>query len=174
MSFKDQFIEAVCAINGAVFDNGKTHKAIHGDAMSADIGESGLVYIDPPYYSPLSDNEYVRRYHFVEGLARNWKGVEIQQHTLTKKFKSYPTPFSSRQGAYDAFDILFRLYKSNVLLVSYSSNSQPTLDEMVSLLSKHKNRVEVLPVDYKYSFGTHAHKVGVNKNKVQEYLFVGY
>jgi DNA adenine methylase len=174
MSFKDQFIEAVGAINGAVFDNGKTHKAIHGDAMSADIGESGLVYIDPPYYSPLSDNEYVRRYHFVEGLARNWKGVEIQQHTLTKKFKSYPTPFSSRQGAYDAFDILFRRYKSNVLLVSYSSNSQPTLDEMVSLLSKHKSRVEVLPVDYKYSFGTHAHKVGVNKNKVQEYLFVGY
>lgn len=174
MSFKDQFIEAVGAINGAVFDNGKIHKAIHGDAMSANVGESGLVYIDPPYYSPLSDNEYVRRYHFVEGLARNWEGVEIQQHTLTKKFKSYPTPFSSRQGASDAFDVLFRRYKSSVLLVSYSSNSQPTLDEMVSLMSKHKSRVEVLPVDYKYSFGTHAHKVGANKNAVQEYLFIGY
>lgn len=174
MSFKDQFIEAVGAVNGAVFDNGQIHKAIYGDAMNADVGESGLVYIDPPYYSPLSDNEYVRRYHFVEGLARNWEGVEIQQHTLTKKFKSYPTPFSSRQGACDAFDVLFRRYKSSVLLVSYSSNSQPTLDEMVSLLSKHKSRVEVLPVDYKYSIGTHAHKVGVNKNKVQEYLFVGY
>lgn len=174
MSFADQFIEAVGAINGAVFDNGQIHKATHGDAMSADVGESGLVYIDPPYYSPLSDNEYVRRYHFVEGLARNWKGVEIQQHTLTKKFKSYPTPFSSRQGASDAFDILFRRYKSSVLLVSYSSNSQPTLDEMVSLMSKHKSHVEVLPVDYKYSFGTHAHKVGANKNAVQEYLFIGY
>lgn len=174
MSFADQFIEAVDAINKAVFDNGQTHKALHGDAMSADVGESGLVYIDPPYYSPLSDNEYVRRYHFVEGLARNWKGVEIQQHTLTKKFKSYPTPFSSRQGASDAFDILFRRYRSSVLLVSYSSNSQPTLDEMVSLMSKHKSHVEVLPVDYKYSFGTHAHKVGANKNAVQEYLFIGY
>lgn len=174
MSFKDQFIEAVGTINGAVFDNGQVHKAIHGDAMSADVGESGLVYIDPPYYSQLSDNEYVRRYHFVEGLARNWEGVEIQQHTLTKKFKSYPTPFSSRQGASDAFDVLFRRYKSSVLLVSYSSNSLPTLDEMVSLMSKHKSRVEVLPVDYKYSFGTHAHKVGANKNAVQEYLFIGY
>lgn len=174
MSFKDQFLEAVGAINGAVFDNGCRHKAMHGDAISADIGESGLVYIDPPYYSPLSDNEYVRRYHFVEGLARDWRGVEIQQHTLTKKFKSYPTPFSSRQGAADAFDVLFRRYKSSVLLVSYSSNSLPTLDEMVSLMSKHKNRVEVLPVNYKYSFGTHAHKVGTNKNAVQEYLFIGY
>lgn len=174
MSFQDQFLEAVDAINGAVFDNGKIHKALHCDAMSADVGEAGLVYIDPPYYSQLSDNEYVRRYHFVEGLARNWEGVEIQQHTLTKKFKSYPTPFSSRQGASDAFDILFRKHRASILMVSYSSNSLPTLDEMVSLMSKHKSRVEVLPVDYKYSFGTHAHKVGTNKNAVQEYLFIGY
>lgn len=174
MSFQDQFLEAVDAINGAVFDNGRIHKAFHCDAMSADVGEAGLVYIDPPYYSQLSDNEYVRRYHFVEGLARNWEGVEIQQHTLTKKFKSYPTPFSSRQGASDAFDILFRKHRASILMVSYSSNSLPTLDEMVSLMSKHKSRVEVLPVDYKYSFGTHAHKVGTNKNAVQEYLFIGY
>lgn len=174
MSFEAQFLEAVEAINGAVFDNGKTHKAIHGDAMSADVGEPGLVYIDPPYYSPLSDNEYVRRYHFVEGLARNWEGVEIQEHTLTKKFKSYPTPFSSRQGAADAFDLLFKRHRSSILLVSYSSNSLPTLDEMVSLMSKHKSRVEVLPIDYKYSFGNQKNKVGDNKNSVQEYLFIGY
>ena len=51
---------------------------------------------------PLSDNEYVRRYHFIEGLARDWKGVEIQEHTQTKKFKSYPTPFSTRKGAADS------------------------------------------------------------------------
>lgn len=142
--------------------------------MELEAPETGLVYIDPPYYSPLSDNEYVRRYHFVEGLARDWQGVEIQEHTLTKKFKSYPTPFSSRKGAAAAFDTLFKRHRQSVLLVSYSSNSLPTLDEMVELLSKHKARVEVLPVDYKYSFGTHAHKVGDNKNAVQEYLFVGY
>jgi DNA adenine methylase len=174
MTFRDQFLDAAGAISQAVFDNGRVHRAHHGDAVSADFGESGLVYIDPPYYSPLSDNEYVRRYHFVEGLARDWSGVEIQQHTLTKKFKSYPTPFSSRKGAAEAFDILFRRYRDSILLVSYSSNSQPTLDEMVSLLKKHKSHVEVLPVNYKYSFGTHGHKVGDNKNSVQEYLFVGY
>lgn len=174
MSFEEQFLEAVNAINRAVFDNGKKHMAIHGDAMSAEFGESGLVYIDPPYYSPFSDNEYVRRYHFVEGLARNWEGVEIQQHTLTKKFKSYPTPFSSRQGAADAFDHLFKRHRNSIILVSYSSNSLPTLDEMVSLLGKHKSRVEVLPINYKYSFGNQAHKVSSNKNTVQEYLFIGY
>ena len=98
----------------------------------------------------------------------------MQPHTLTKKFKSYPTPFSSRKGAADAFDALFRRFRNNILLVSYSSNSQPTMDEMTSIMARHKRHVEVVPIDYKYSFGTHGHKVGDNNNSVQEYLFVGY
>lgn len=174
LSFRQQFLEAVVATNAAVFDNGRLNKSRNGDAMTVKPVRDSLVYIDPPYYSPLSDNEYVRRYHFVEGLARDWRGVEMQEHTLTKKFKSYPTPFSSRKGAADAFDALFRRFKNNVLIVSYSSNSQPTMDEMTSIMARHKRHVEVVPVDYKYSFGTHGHKVGDNKNTVKEYLFVGY
>lgn len=174
MSLQDQFFDAVRAVNSAVFDNGHQNKSRLGDSMSLRPRPDGLVYIDPPYYSPFSDNEYVRRYHFVEGIARDWQGVEIQAHTLTKKFKSYPTPFSSRKGAFEAFDLLFRRFQSNVLLVSYSSNSEPGLDDMVKILSKHKPHVEVVPIDYQYSFGTHRHKMGDNKNSVQEYLFVGY
>lgn len=173
-SFRNHFLEAVDSINGAVFNNNKTNKSRHGDAMTVQPQNAGLVYIDPPYYSPFSDNEYVRRYHFVEGLARDWRGVEIQQHTLTKKFKSYPTPFSSRNGAVKAFDLLFRRFKESVLVVSYSSNSQPTLDEMVAIMAKYKRHVEVVPVDYRYSFGNQKHKVGDNKNTVQEYLFIGF
>ena len=45
-----------------------------------------MVYMDPPYYSLHSDNEYVRRYHFVEGIACGWQGVEMQWNTKTKKF----------------------------------------------------------------------------------------
>jgi DNA adenine methylase len=116
----------------------------------------------------------VRRYHFVEGLARGWQGVEIQEHTVTKKFRSYPTPFSSRKGAAEAFDLLFRRFRDSVLVVSYSSNSQPALDEMVAIMAKHKRHVEVVPVDYRYSFGNQGHKIDDNRNAVQEYLFAGY
>ena len=48
----------------------------------------------------LYDADYVRRYHVVEGLARNWDGVQLQAHSVVKKFKSYPTPFSTRTGAH--------------------------------------------------------------------------
>lgn len=173
LSLEEQFIEAVNIINDAVFDNGKKNKSRHGDAMSTRL-KADLVYIDPPYYSPHSDNEYVRRYHFVEGLVRDWRGVEMQWHTKTKKFKSYPTPFSTRKGAHDAFDILFRRHKDSVLIVSYSSNSLPTKDEMLELMAKYKNKVEVVSLDHRYSFGNQGHKVGDNKNQVKEYLFVGY
>lgn len=172
-SLEQQFLEAVQAVNKAVFDNGRTNKAKHGDAMELKAGTPDLVYIDPPYYSPLSDNEYVRRYHFVEGLARDWKGVEIQQNTLTKKFKSYPTPFSTRRGATDAFDQLFKKFKDSILIVSYSSNSLPAQEEMVAIMAKYKKQVEVIPIDYMYSFGNQ-NNAKTSRNRVQEYLFVGF
>ena len=168
-----QFLEAVEAVNKAVFDNGQINCSKQGDAMDLKEEQVDLVYIDPPYYSPLSDNEYVRRYHFVEGLARDWKGVEIQQYTQTKKFKSYPTPFATRKGAADAFDHLFRKFADSILIVSYSSNSLPTQDEMVAIMAKYKRHVEVIPVDYKYSFGNQS-GAKTHRNSVQEYLFVGY
>lgn len=173
LTLQEQFLEAITQVNGAVFDNGKINKSRHGDAMDC-RQKADLVYIDPPYYSPLSDNDYVRRYHFVEGIARNWKGVEMQWHTKTKKFKSYPTPFSSIKGAHDAFDLLFKRHQDSILIVSYSSNSLPTKDEMLALIAKYKQRVEVVAIDHRYSFGNQGHKVGDNNNKVQEYLFVGF
>ena len=172
-SLSEQFLDAVEAVNNAVFDNGKVNRSKQGDAMDLRVEQADLVYIDPPYYSPLSDNEYVRRYHFVEGLARDWKGVEIQEHTQTKKFKSYPTPFSTRKGAVDAFDKLFKKFANSILVVSYSSNSLPTQDEMVAIIAKYKQHVEVIPIDYKYSFGNQ-NDAKTHRNSVQEYLFVGY
>lgn len=173
-SFRQQFLEAVEMLNDAVFDNGKSNKAFNENAMDLSFDKPDLVYIDPPYYSPHSDNEYVRRYHFVEGLARDWEGVEIQEHTLTKKFKNYPTPFASKDGAKAAFDALFSHFRKSILVVSYSSNSLPTMEEMIAILKKYKKHVEVVQVDYKYSFGNQANRVGDNKNDVKEYIFLGY
>lgn len=172
-SMEEHFINSVLSINDAVFDNGMKNKSRRGDAMNIRANPD-LVYIDPPYYSPHSDNEYVRRYHFVEGIACNWKGVAMQWHTKTKKFKSYPTPFSTRVGAFNAFDNLFKKLKDSILIVSYSSNSLPTLDEMVALMAKYKQHVEVISIDYRYSVGNQGHKVNNNKNEVKEYLFIGY
>ncbi|MFW2106230.1 Dam family site-specific DNA-(adenine-N6)-methyltransferase [Acinetobacter guillouiae] len=174
LTLEEQFLNAVDSINKAIFDNGQSNISYRQNALDIDLPDNCLIYMDPPYYSTCSDNEYVRRYHFVEGLSLDWEGIEIQEHTKTKKFKSYPTPFSSRKDVYGAFDKLFEKYKENILIISYSSNSLPNMEEMLEMLKKYKQNVDVIPIDYKYSFGNQASKVGDNRNSVQEYLFLAY
>lgn len=172
LSIEEQFRAAVMVINSAVFDNGQANRARCGDAM-AFRGRADLVYIDPPYYSPFSDNEYVRRYHFVEGIARDWRDVQMQWHTKTRKFKSYPTPFSTHTGARDALERLCRRFRDSIIVVSYSSNGLPNAEEIAALMAKYKEQVSVLSVDHLYSFGNHGHKTHDNNNRAKEYLFVG-
>lgn len=168
-TMETQFREAVRQVNAAVFSNGKECSATLGDALEFDR-RADLVYLDPPYYSPTSDNQYVRRYHFVEGLARSWRGVEIQDHTKTKKFRSYPTPFSTYEGSVQAFRTIFERYKQSIIVVSYSSNSLPTKEELFDILHEYKKSVAVYPIDHRYSFGT---KKTTPKNVVKEYIFIG-
>lgn len=173
ISLREQFFDAVRAFNEAVFDNGVTSQALNGDALAVNV-EADIVYIDPPYYSKLSDNDYIRRYHFVEGLAREWIGVEIQEHTLTRKFKTYGSPFATYEGAKSAFEEIFRRYADSAIVVSYSSNSLPDKDTMLSLLRRVKRNVDVVPVNHRYSFGNQGHKTGNVNNRVSEYLFVAH
>ena len=173
MTLREHFEENIEAFNNAVFDNGQQNKACNGDIFGLNQ-KADLVYFDPPYFTPQSDNDYCRRYHFVEGLVRKWDGLVIQEHTKTKKFKKYETPFSAKNTVDKAFDDLFRKFKDSILVVSYSSNSIPSKAGLVELLRKYKNEVIVHQVEHLYSFGTHGHKVGHNANRVLEYIFVAY
>ena len=172
LSIGEHFRDAVSLINSAVFDNGQKNTAGRADAMLV-RRRPDLVYIDPPYYSPFSDNEYVRRYHFVEGIARDWQNIQIQPHTKTKKFKSYPTPFSSSMGAKEALERLFKRFQNSIIMVSYSSNALPSREEMTTLMAKYKQQIDVISIDHVYSFGNQSHKTRDNNNRAKEYLFVG-
>jgi len=173
LSLKEHFMLAATALNEAVFNNGQGCDAAYGDVFDARV-DFDLVYIDTPYVSPHSDNEYTRRYHFLEGLVRYWRGIQIQEHTETKKFGPPPTPFRSRTEVYDGFDRLFHKFADSILVVSYSSNGIPTRDELRSLLKRYKARVEIFTTQHAYSFGTHKDKPRNRTNRVEEYLFVGY
>lgn len=173
LTLEEHFIKAIGEFNASVFDNGQKNMSKSMDSLKCH-SKADLVYLDPPYYSTRSDNEYVRRYHFVEGIARDWQDVEMQWDTKTKKFKSYPSAFSTYQGAYDAFDMLFKRHRKSILMLSYSSNSLPNKQEILDLMRKYKKYVDVVEIDYKYSFANQGHAVNNNKNDVKEYIFIGY
>ena len=173
IGLKQHFIENIHMYNNAVFDNGEANIAINRDVFDLDVSVD-LVYLDPPYYTPKSDNDYTRRYHFIEGLTRQWKGLEIQENTITKKFAKYITPFTQKETVRDAFLRLFDRYKTSIIAVSYSSNSIPDKAELFYMLKQYKKKVRVHQIKHTYSFGTHAHKKGNLANRAEEYLFVGY
>ena len=169
LSLREHFLEQVEIYNAAVFSNGLRNRSTSGDVMRVPQG-ADLVYMDPPYVPRSDDNCYVKRYHFLEGLACYWEGKEIMENSKVKKITKPFTPFSYRKTAIEAFDALFRHFADSTQVLSYSSNAFPDLETLTTLMGKYKKNVDVLEKEHRYHFGTHQ---AAKRNVVQEYLIVG-
>jgi len=170
LTLEQHFREQVAVYNACVFDNGRRHRVLGGDVFAVDPRGLDLVYLDPPYVPRADDNCYVKRYHFLEGLACYWEGLPILQETRVKKIAKPFTPFSYRRTAIAAFEGLFERFRRSMLVLSYSSNGFPDLDTLVALMKRHKTRVDVHQRAHRYHFGTHDR---VRRAEVREYLVVG-
>lgn len=169
LTLREHFIEQVEIYNDAVFSNGMRNSWSCGDVFEVKA-ESDLVYMDPPYVPLADDNCYIKRYHFLEGLACYWEGKELMMSSKVRKIAKPFTPFSYRSTAIDAFDRLFRKFADSTLVLSYSSNAYPDLETLRKLMGRYKKSVDVLEKTHRYHFGTH---VAAKRNVVQEYLIVG-
>jgi len=171
LSLKDHFLEQVVVYNHAVFDNGRQNIARRGDVFDWPDSSADLVYMDPPYVPRSDDNCYVKRYHFLEGLSCYWQGLTIMHGTRVKKITKSYTPFSYRRTAPEAFDAMFRQFCDSILVLSYSSNGYPDLDEIQRAMKRYKGRIEIFERNHRYHFGTHK---AVRRSEVREYLIVGH
>lgn len=174
LPLSEHFAESVAVFNALVFDNGQENVAVRGDAFSVPPLDIDLVYMDPPYVPRADDNCYIKRYHFLEGLASYWtdSGTEIVESSRVKKIPKRFTPFSYRATASEAFDRIFRKFADSTIVLSYSSNGYPDLETLVALMRRSKRHVDVVRREHRYHFGTHK---GVAKERklVDEYLIIG-
>lgn len=169
LTLREHFVEQVATYNAAVFTNGLRNVTTCGDVFEIKTG-SDLVYMDPPYVPLADDNCYIKRYHFLEGLACYWEGKELMMSSKVRKIVKPFTPFSYRRTALEAFDRLFRKFADSTLVLSYSSNAYPDLDTLRKLMGRYKTSVDVLEKTHRYHFGTHE---AAKRNVVQEYLIIG-
>jgi DNA adenine methylase/adenine-specific DNA-methyltransferase len=153
-----------------VFDNGRRNLALRSDLFELPRRKVDLVYLDPPYVPRSDDNCYVKRYHFLEGLSCYWEGMPVDASTKVKKIAKKFTPFSYRRTAVEAFDQMFSKFKSSKIVLSYSSNGFPDLEQLETLMRKYKDHVQVFEKPHRYHFGTHR---SVARSSVIEYLLVG-
>jgi len=173
ISLQQQFIENVELLNRVVFADDREHKAVQEDVFDIDmIDTPDLVYLDPPYVPRRDDNDYIKRYHFIEGLSCYWRGLDIMEETKVNKIPKKYTPFSYRRKAHDAFDMLFGKFSDSILVLSYSTNGYPDREEIIEIMKRHKDRVTFHEVDHRYHFGTHQ-GVSADRALVREYVLVG-
>src|SRR5579885_352010 len=110
-TLQEHFRVAVEVINRAVFDNGRSNKALNNDVFQIPEDVTfDLLYLDPPYVSPHSDNDYTRRYHFVEGLSRYWQDLEILKKLRQRSFAVFPVSLIQRKR----FTKLFTKYLKDI------------------------------------------------------------
>jgi len=169
----EHFRESVEVFNSLIFDNGQKNLALRSDAFGV-VADVDLVYMDPPYVPRADDNCYIKRYHFLEGLASYWQepGTEIVESSRVKKIAKRFTPFSYRRTAVDAFDAMFRQFAEQTLVLSYSSNGYPDLATLVAMMRRVKRHVDVVQREHRYHFGTHK-GVANDRKLVDEYLIIG-
>jgi adenine-specific DNA-methyltransferase len=169
MSLEALFREAAQAFNRAVFAGERPCESRCGEVL--DIRDDfAVAYLDPPYAPPRDDTCYIKRYHFLEGLATYWRGQEIMWETRTRKLRKRHTPFASKRTVRPALDDLFEHFRHAAIVVSYGSNAALDVTELEGLLRRHKPRVERIEIPHRYAFGTHA---SASRRLVREYVLIG-
>lgn len=150
-SFEEHFIKFAHEANNAVFDNGKKNKAFYSDVFDLDI-KADLIYIDTPYISAKGIGvNYFDFYHFLEGIVfyDQWNSL-IDKKSKHKKIKNGRNEWCNKGEIHNAFEKLFHKFQESILVVSYRDDGTPTIAELVEMLKKYKDSIEIKKLDYKY------------------------
>ena len=154
-SFQFHFEDNLKDYNQAVFNNGKENKAFNLDVYKAiEKIDADVIYLDPPYAGTM--NDYFGFYGLLDAYIE-WKKVE-----------PFGNNFIDKSTIIEQFDHLFsKLKKYRYWMLSYNSRSKPSKEELLTLLAKYSDDVEVHEMPYAYRV-TGKEK----KQKDIEYLFI--
>jgi adenine-specific DNA-methyltransferase len=169
MDLESLFREAVQAFNAAVFEGEEACESSCHDVFELPSTGFSVAYFDPPYAPPKDDTCYIKRYHFLEGLATYWRDQEIMWETRTRKLRKRYTPFAYKRSAPPALDDLFGHFEGAALVVSYGSNAALTKSDLERMLRNHRSSVECIEIPHSYGFGTHA---SARRRRATEYIYI--
>ncbi|MCP4196407.1 MAG: DNA methyltransferase [Proteobacteria bacterium] len=132
---------------GAVFDSGRTCRALCADALTLDPTPYDLVYFDTPYVSSKGTGvDYLDYYHFMEGLASPDDWAERIMH----RYKHKPltgkgqNPWCDSKRIQTVFESTIKHFSDSVIVLSYRSDGIPSIDTIFSYLVKAGKQVEIL------------------------------
>lgn len=139
-----------------------------GDVTRLSTGYD-LVYFDPPYVAKAkTGDDYLRRYHFLEGLSvyNNWK-TNINNEALNKTFLpidhliNWQSKKVFRELLYDTIE----KHKRSIVVLSYISNAYPEEKDISAFFSSTFRHSYVLKKEICHALA---------KEKKEELIFIGF
>ena len=168
-SMVESFKRYANQLNRLVFDNGQECKAFHGDAVES-VRKYGadVLYLDPPYITEFSNNDYEYSLHFVEGLMNRWADKELlDDNRRSYKSRTHFDRESIRALIENLASEARGKYKT--VIMSYRDHAFPTEKEIRDIFAERFGQVRVKGMDVEY--GIVLGKGGEGKNG-RELLFV--
>lgn len=153
--FEDAFKRYALEANQIVFSNGKKNHVTKLNALSYNNTEFDLVYLDPPYFfQNQSDPEYLKLYHFLDGLAQydKWRElVDIDSPIRILKSSEIPWTHKSKEKLEETFLGLITKFKNSKIVISHKEGSLVTLKKFKEMLKANGKEVSVFKKQYSYA-----------------------
>lgn len=154
-----------------IWDSGVTPKVLKpSDALNIKP-DYDFVYIDPPYIGSKTRNEnYLKRYHFLEGICRynEWESIVNKKNKtydiLEKEGYEHIQKWNTKSYFKDYLFQLIDTHKNSIVALSYVDNAFPVAGEIYELF---KDRFKSV----KFSSYKLSHALSAVPKK--ELLFIG-
>jgi len=150
-SMVESFKRYARQLNRLVFDSGQECKAFRGDAVEA-VRKFGadLLYLDPPYITEFSNNDYEYSLHFVEGLMNRWADKELlNDNRRSYKSRTHYDRDSIRSLIENLASEAQGKYKT--VIMSYRDRAFPTESEIKDIFSERFGQVRVKGMEVEYN-----------------------
>ncbi|MCQ8129648.1 DNA adenine methylase [Methylomonas rivi] len=167
-SFVDLMKQHLCELSKIIINRNNITTVLPPSDVSELTSKFDLIYIDPPYIpSSKTTDDYLKKYHFLEGLSEynNWKEKLdqesiIKSHTSIKCIKEWNEKSRFKERLFD----LINTHKSAVVVLSYLENSYPQADEITDYFKCNFSRTKVIKKDFCHALA---------KENKTELIFIG-
>ncbi|MDD5300539.1 MAG: hypothetical protein PHD65_08595 [Gallionella sp.] len=139
----------------------------HGDIGRLNAGYD-LVYLDPPYVSESkTSDDYLRRYHFLEGLSSyaDWEdGLHNTSYIKSLQPRQYISEWQDKHTFRERLFDVISAHNQSIVALSYLAGAYPSEEEIADHFRQNFQHVSVLRKDFCHALA---------KEKKVELLFIG-
>lgn len=139
----------------------------HGDIGRLKAGYD-LVYLDPPYVSESkTSDDYLKRYHFLEGLSSyaDWEdGLNNTSYIKSLQPRQYISEWQDKRTFCERLFDVISAHNQSIVALSYLAGAYPSEEEIANHFRQNFQHVSVLRKDFCHALA---------KEKKVELLFIG-